>query len=172
MECFRCGPLRYKACSLASSAGHQRMRNAAQRIFRRAGRVSGRVRLPRPQSNALCPPNCVLSLLPLPGPAARPRVTLAEDGAVCWFQDPRALTAGGKTFAGWVSSRGNVGVSSLHHTTRETTSAVVDPRLQVRRGEAAMQRLHAGVQGTGQAGSRHWTRMSRPDGGAAESAST
>src|SRR4051794_36926881 len=34
-------------------------------------------------------------------------------GAWCWFADPRAVVAGGKTFAGWIDSSGDVRVATL-----------------------------------------------------------
>ena len=39
-----------------------------------------------------------------------------SDGAWCWFSDPRAVYANGKTFAGWGNSFGDIQVGEYDHT--------------------------------------------------------
>lgn len=62
----------------------------------------------------------------LPDQAAR----VVEDGAWCWFADPRALRAGDNTFVGYVSSGGDIGVTAFNHQTRQLAHATLHPRLQ------------------------------------------
>lgn len=52
------------------------------------------------------------------------RVTLSDDGAWCWFQDPRALRRTGdndRTFAGWVTSGGDIVVGQYDHEADEVS---------------------------------------------------
>jgi PKD repeat protein len=51
------------------------------------------------------------------------------DGAWSWFGDPRAVTAGGKTFVGWVDHEGDIKVSSYDHTSGKRVTAVLQARL-------------------------------------------
>ncbi len=47
-----------------------------------------------------------------PGKAARNYETLSEDGAWCWFSDPRAVSVDDKIITGWVARDGSVMVAS------------------------------------------------------------
>ncbi len=47
------------------------------------------------------------------------------DGAWCWFSDPRAVYANGKTFAGWVNSFGDIQVGEYDHATGKINTAVL-----------------------------------------------
>jgi len=40
-------------------------------------------------------------------------------GAWCWFQDPRCVTDGENTYAGWVEPQGEITVAQFDHQTRE-----------------------------------------------------
>lgn len=42
---------------------------------------------------------------------------LTSDGVWCWFQDPRAISNGSKTFTGWVNQNGDIVVASIDETT-------------------------------------------------------
>lgn len=53
------------------------------------------------------------------------------DGAWCWFSDPRAIYASGKTFIGWISADGSVGISSYAHASKTVSSFVLHAALQV-----------------------------------------
>lgn len=56
-----------------------------------------------------------------PGAGAM-RTTLSNDGAWCWFQDPRAVYVEGerpRTYAGWMTSRGQLQVGGYDHETGE-----------------------------------------------------
>lgn len=51
-------------------------------------------------------------------------VTFTEDGAWCWFQDPRATRYVGqhdRTYAGWVSRDGDIELGAYDHDAAETT---------------------------------------------------
>ena len=54
-------------------------------------------------------------------------LSLTDDGAWCWFSDPRAIYFNGKyrrTYAGWIDQAGNVMVGFYDHDSKtiETTS--------------------------------------------------
>jgi PKD repeat protein len=51
------------------------------------------------------------------------------DGAWSWFGDPRAVTASGKTFVGWVDHEGDIKVSSHDYASGERVTAVLQARL-------------------------------------------
>jgi hypothetical protein len=58
---------------------------------------------------------------------------LAEDGAWCWFGDPRAVFHEGehrRTFVGFVTSTGDVTLVHYDHDSKEVASAVVAEHLQ------------------------------------------
>jgi PKD repeat protein len=61
-------------------------------------------------------------------PAQAAQSQLGE-GAWSWFGDPRAVTATGKTFVGWVDHEGDVKVASYDHATGERVTAVLQARL-------------------------------------------
>ena len=49
--------------------------------------------------------------------------TITEDGAWCWFQDPRAVYIEGKfkkTYTGWVTRGGKLQVGAYDHRTGKT----------------------------------------------------
>jgi hypothetical protein len=57
---------------------------------------------------------------------------LSEDGAWCWFGDPRAIYHEGtyrKTYTGWVDHEGSVWAGCFDHDSRQTTSHKVHPKL-------------------------------------------
>jgi hypothetical protein len=59
--------------------------------------------------------------------------TLTNDGAWCWFSDPRAVNFSGKynrTYTGWVDSSGNIVVGSYDHDSKEIQTHVIHPKLQ------------------------------------------
>jgi rhamnogalacturonyl hydrolase YesR len=56
-----------------------------------------------------------------------------NDGAWCWFSDPRAVHYEGKhkrTYVGFVSSKGDITVATLDHVSNEKQEHVVYPKLQ------------------------------------------
>ncbi|MCK4409325.1 MAG: BNR-4 repeat-containing protein, partial [Candidatus Eisenbacteria sp.] len=58
---------------------------------------------------------------------------LTSDGAWCWFGDPRAVFHEGehrRTYAGFVTSSGDLALAQFDHDSREVTSAVVKEQLQ------------------------------------------
>lgn len=60
-------------------------------------------------------------------------LTLAGDGAWCWFSDPRAVYYSGRAerlYAGWASSGGDVVVGSYDYRTQEGRSTIIYPGLQ------------------------------------------
>lgn len=54
------------------------------------------------------------------GQPARYYKTLSNDGAWCWFSDPRAVSLNSKIYTGWVSKNGSIMVASYNEKTRET----------------------------------------------------
>ncbi len=57
-----------------------------------------------------------------PGCANAAGELLTDDGAWCWFQDPRAVCVAGersRTYAQWVTRNGHLQVGAFDHTTRE-----------------------------------------------------
>jgi hypothetical protein len=60
--------------------------------------------------------------------------TFAEDGAWCWFSDPRAVYYEGqhqRTYVGWIDSRGNVMVGFYDHQDRQTQTYMLHEGLEV-----------------------------------------
>jgi hypothetical protein len=51
---------------------------------------------------------------------AESHTTFSEDGAWCWFSDPRAVHLNGKVYSGWVSTDGSIMVASYNEHTGET----------------------------------------------------
>ena len=47
-----------------------------------------------------------------------------EDGAWCWFADPRAIVVGDHLLSGWVSSQGDIVVSDRQPGEEATTSVL------------------------------------------------
>lgn len=59
--------------------------------------------------------------------------TLDDDGAWCWFADPRSLYYNGKreqTYFSWVTSAGNIVIAAYNHKTGEISKNVLSERLQ------------------------------------------
>lgn len=59
--------------------------------------------------------------------------TVTEDGAWCWFSDPRAIYFKGvheRTYTGFVTSSGDIMVASLDHRTGDKEQALIYPDLQ------------------------------------------
>ncbi len=58
----------------------------------------------------------------------------AEDGAWCWFSDPRAVAYDGKhnrTYLGFVTSTGDITISYYDHKTGDIGKKVIYPELQI-----------------------------------------
>lgn len=73
-----------------------------------------------------------LSLLPVPALGTESFTTLSEDGAWCWFQDPRAVYHKGaheRLYVGWVNSKGDIEVASYDLATKETVKSVLHEKL-------------------------------------------
>ena len=70
-------------------------------------------------------------------PAAAPAQTqdiLVDDGAWCWFQDPRAVFHDGdhrRTYFGYVTAAGDITVSSYDHDSGGVVKSIVSPAFQV-----------------------------------------
>lgn len=66
-----------------------------------------------------------------PLPSER-HVTLTEDGAWCWFSDPRAVRFVGKrdrTYVGWATSEGSIVVGAIDNQTGRIESTIIQERL-------------------------------------------
>src|SRR5690606_4949853 len=67
--------------------------------------------------------------------SAQTNKTLTEDGAWCWFSDPRAIYAGAEDnrviITGWVTQNGDVEVATLDLQTETIDSHIIYPELQV-----------------------------------------
>ncbi len=61
-------------------------------------------------------------------------LSLADDGAWCWFSDPRAVYFHGKylrTYAGWIDQKGNVMVGLYDHDSKTIETNIVHKELEV-----------------------------------------
>ncbi|MCG3180525.1 MAG: hypothetical protein BIFFINMI_02887 [Phycisphaerae bacterium] len=68
---------------------------------------------------------------PAPPAQEKPRMfQVTDDGAWCWFADPRALRHGNVTFIGYVTSAGDIRVSAWNHAAGRLADATLHPRLQ------------------------------------------
>ena len=56
---------------------------------------------------------------------------IEPSGAWCWFQDPRAVYANGKTFFGTVNSNGDIVIYSYDHSSKVLNSYILHSALQV-----------------------------------------
>jgi hypothetical protein len=68
---------------------------------------------------------------PHPGESYLP---LTDDGAWCWFSDPRAIYFQGKhrrTYAGWIDRKGNVVVGFYDHDSKTIETNIVHKELEV-----------------------------------------
>ena len=82
----------------------------------------------------------VLASLAL-APAARAvESPFSPDGAWCWFQDPRAVYADGRTYTGYVTAAGDVAVAAYDHRANELRRFVVARGFQ--RDDHASPALH------------------------------
>ncbi|WPP51569.1 BNR-4 repeat-containing protein [Catalinimonas niigatensis] len=60
--------------------------------------------------------------------------TFSEDGAWCWFSDPRAVYYEGehqRTYAGWVDSTGNIMIGYFDHANGEIKTHILHENLEV-----------------------------------------
>jgi len=65
--------------------------------------------------------------------AANPGETFSsftDDGAWCWFSDPRAVARAGRTFAGWVAADGSIVVGAWAHANGRITTEVLHPQFE------------------------------------------
>ena len=65
--------------------------------------------------------------------AAQPGESFAEftdDGGWCWFADPRVVSHGGKTFAGWVKEDGSIQVGAFDEARGEVQTATLHAKLE------------------------------------------
>ena len=61
-------------------------------------------------------------------------VTMTEDGAWCWFSDPRAIYYQGKhqrTYSGWVTADGSIAIGYYDHDLDTVVTRIIDEKLQV-----------------------------------------
>jgi rhamnogalacturonyl hydrolase YesR len=66
-------------------------------------------------------------------PRGEEYLPLTDDGAWCWFSDPRAVYSHGsleRLYAGWASARGDVVVGSYHYVTGTIHRTIVQAGLQ------------------------------------------
>ena len=63
------------------------------------------------------------------GAGSQAALEVAEDGAWCWFADPRAILVGDHLLSGWVSSGGDIVVSD-RQPGGEATASVLHAALQ------------------------------------------
>ncbi|RJQ32166.1 MAG: PKD domain-containing protein [Actinobacteria bacterium] len=67
----------------------------------------------------------LLTFIAPPPIRAAGKTRLVDNGAWCWFADPRAVCYGGKTHFGWVDNGGSIIVGSYFHSKKTMTSAVL-----------------------------------------------
>ncbi|MDL2322579.1 BNR-4 repeat-containing protein [Bacteroidales bacterium OttesenSCG-928-A17] len=61
-------------------------------------------------------------------------ITLTEDGAWCWFADPRAVYYEGEkkqTYISWINSQGDIMIASYNHDTNEYKEKVIHSKLEI-----------------------------------------
>lgn len=66
-------------------------------------------------------------------PTAGEYISFTENGAWCWFSDPRAIYYEGehkRTYSGWVDSLGNIVVGYYDHETKAVETIVLHERLE------------------------------------------
>ena len=54
--------------------------------------------------------------------------SFTDDGAWCWFSDPRAVSLNGTIYSGWVAADGSVMVASYNEKTEEITEVNMHPK--------------------------------------------
>jgi hypothetical protein len=67
-------------------------------------------------------------------PRAKDYMSITNNGAWCWFSDPRAVYFEGKhkrTYAGWITSEGDVTIGYYDHETGNTSAFVLYAELEV-----------------------------------------
>ena len=77
---------------------------------------------------------CLFIIFSTAAQRAEEYVTVAEDGAWCWFSDPRAVYYKGiheRTYTGFVTSGGDITVACKDHRTRDEAKTLIYPDLQV-----------------------------------------
>jgi hypothetical protein len=60
-------------------------------------------------------------------------LSLTDDGAWCWFSDPRAVYFKGKysrTYSGWVDSLGNITIGFYDHDRKQVETKIIHARLE------------------------------------------
>lgn len=55
---------------------------------------------------------------------------VTENGAWCWFTEPRAIASNGKTYTGWVSKEGDIVAASIDAVTHAVDTVIMHTRLQ------------------------------------------
>ncbi len=57
--------------------------------------------------------------------------TLTQDGAWCWFSDPRAVRSGDQVITGWVRKDGSVEAASLNLSNHKVQKQILFPQMEV-----------------------------------------
>ena len=83
----------------------------------------------------------LVTLLVAPAAEAQIDAPLTPDGAWCWFQDPRAIYDDGRTYPGYVTAAGDIGVASYDYAAHELRRSIVARGFQ--RDDHAAPALHA-----------------------------
>ena len=76
---------------------------------------------------------CLFIIFSTAAQRAEDYVTVAEDGAWCWFSDPRAVWYKGiheRTYTGFVTSGGDIMVACKDHSTGDEAKTLIYPNLQ------------------------------------------
>ncbi len=76
----------------------------------------------------------ILSFLSLHGQRAEDYKNITDDGAWCWFSDPRAIYHKGDhevTYTGFVTSTGDIAIASKDHRTGAEATKIIYHKLQV-----------------------------------------
>jgi len=55
---------------------------------------------------------------------------ITNDGAWCWFTEPRAITWEGKTYTGWVSKEGDIVVAAIDSASHAVDTVILHARFQ------------------------------------------
>ena len=63
-------------------------------------------------------------------PPAESYRSFTQDGAWCWFSDPRAIHYNGKTYSGWVDSVGNIVLGTYDHADGKIETHVLHERFE------------------------------------------
>lgn len=76
-------------------------------------------------------PLVLLATLVYVTPATAATITPAQDGAWCWFADPRAISSNGHTYVGAVTSTGDIEITDFDHATKARVTAVLHRSLNI-----------------------------------------